>query len=279
MNAAVVALVLAAAVLHATWNGLLKAGRDRLRGIAVMSVAGSAVGLAAALVLPVPRASSWPAILLSGLLHVGYNLFLVRAYRHGDLGEVYPIARGASPLLVTVGGALLAGDRLGPPELGGVLLVSAGILSLARGWGDSRARGNLLAALGTGVFIAAYTVTDGIGGRLSGSPPAYAAWLFVLDGPPMVLAFGWRRGFGARLFEPGAETLKGLAGGGVSVLAYGLVIWAASVAPMGAVSALRETSVVFALLIGRVAFGETLRPRRVAGCVAVAAGALLLVSG
>lgn len=279
MSAAVLALVLAAAVLHATWNGMLKAGRDRLRGVAVMSMAGSAIGLVAALVLPAPHSASWPAIALSGLLHVGYNLFLVRAYRHGDLSEVYPIARGSAPLLVTAGGVLLAGDRITLPELGGVLMVSAGILSLARGWGNAQARGNLLSALGTGLFIAAYTVSDGIGGRLSGNPLAYAAWLFALGGPPMALAFWWRRGFGARLFEPGAETLKGLAGGIVSMMAYGLVIWAASVAPMGAVSALRETSVVFALLIGRVAFGETFRPRRVAGCLAVVAGALLLAVG
>lgn len=279
MSAAILTAVLAAAMLHATWNGLLKAGRDRLRGVAVMAMARSAIGLAMASVLPAPHPASWPAIVLSGLLHVGYNLFLVRAYRHGDLGEVYPIARGSAPLLVTAGGALLAGDRIGWPGFGGVLLVSAGILSLARGWADPRARGNLLAALGTGLFIAAYTVTDGIGGRVSGDPPAYAAWLFVLDGPPMALAFWWRRGLGAPLLDAGPETLKSFAGGGVSVLAYGLVIWAASIAPMGAVSALRETSVVFALLIGREAFGETLRLHRVAGCLAVAAGALLLAAG
>lgn len=276
MSPLVAALVLAAALMHASWNALLKGGGDRFRGIVVMSIASSAACLPIAVFLPLPRPECWPMILFSAAIHVGYNLFLVKAYQYGDLGQVYPIARGSSPLLVTLGAALLAGERPDLFTLSGIALVSLGILSLARGWASSASATGLGAALATGVLIAGYTVTDGIGGRLSGNPASYAMWLFIIDGMPMPLIYWAVRGSAEPLLKTDMETLKSAFGGIVSLAAYALVIWAASTGPMGAVSALRETSVVFAALMGRVFLAERLTSGRLASCLAVAVGALVL---
>ena len=276
MSPAIVALVLCAAVMHATWNAMLKSGGDRLRAVTLMSLASGAAALPFLPVLPLPAAAAWPALLLSAAIHVAYNLFLVLAYRHGDLGQVYPIARGSSPLLITLAAALIAGETPGPSAFLGILLVSAGIASLSRGWAAGASRRGMLAALATGVLIAAYSVADGIGGRLSGAPHAYAAWLFVIDTVPMPLIYWAVRGRRVPLVDGSAATWRAAGGGCVSLVAYALVIYAASVAPMGAVSALRETSVVFAALIGRMFLAERLSPGRLASCAAVALGAALL---
>lgn len=278
MTPTAIALVLCAAVLHATWNALLKSGDDRFRSMAVMSIATSLVSLPAILLLPMPALPSLPYQLLSAALHVGYNLLLVRAYRHGDLGQVYPIARGSSPLLVTIGAALLASEVPGPISLLGIILVSAGVLSLAKGWSGASREG-FITAFATGAFIAAYTVTDGLGARLSGSPPAYTAWMFLMTGVPFPIIFYLARGRGSAIFADTRETIRSGIGGVVSVVAYGAVIWAASIGPMGSVSALRETSVVFATLIGWIFLGERLTVTRLASCAAVAAGAIALASG
>jgi drug/metabolite transporter (DMT)-like permease len=276
LSPAIVALVLCAAVMHASWNALLKSGGDRLRAITLMSLASGAAALPVLPFVPLPAAAAWPALAVSAVVHVAYNLFLVLAYRHGDLGQVYPIARGSSPLLITLAAALIAGERPGPATLAGIVLISGGIASLSRGWAAAASRRGLLAALATGVLIAAYSVADGIGGRLSGAPHAYAAWLFVLDALPMPVIYWAVRGRRAPLIDRTPATWRGASGGVASLIAYALVIWAASVAPMGAVSALRETSVVFAALIGRVFLDERLSAGRLASCAAVAAGALLL---
>lgn len=274
MTPTLIGLVLLAAILHATWNAVLRSGADRLWSMAVMSIAWSAASLPVALWLAPPAPASWPYILLSAGLHVGYNLFLVRAYRHGELGQVYPIARGSSPLLVTLGAALFAGEHLGLLALSGVGLVSLGIVSLARGKASARPM-SIATALATGFFIASYTVTDGIGSRLSEGVQAYAAWLFVLEGLPMPLIYLALRGRLA-ISPASPEALKAVAGGIISVVAYALIIWAVSLGPMGPVSALRETSVVFAALIGRYFLSETLTARRLGACAVIAFGAFCL---
>lgn len=275
MSPLVLALVLAAAVLHASWNALLKSGADRLRSITVMQVAAASACLPLLFVLPRPDAACWPALLTSTALHLGYNLFLVRAYAYGDLGQVYPVARGSSPMLVTVGAALVAGEDPGILAALGILTISAGILSLARGWGRD-ARAGLSTAVATGCFIAAYTVSDGLGGRLSGHPVSYAAWLFVADGFPLIPVYAVVRRDLLDLVATDRATAKSAVGGLVSLVAYSAVIVAASVSPMGPVSALRETSVVFAALIGWLFLGETLTVRRLGSCALVAAGAVVL---
>lgn len=275
MSFSAAALVLAAALLHATWNALLKSGDDRFRAIVVMT---GASGLAAApvlLLLPIPHAAAWPAVALSAALHVGYNLVLVRAYRHGDLGQIYPLARGSSPLLVVAGALAVAGERPDAWTLAGIAIISTGIVTLSGGR-NAVSRAGIATSLMTGVFIAAYTVTDGLGGRLAGNPLSYTLWLFVLDGFPMVAIYLVVRRGSSRRPPWDRDTAKAAVGGIVSLLAYAAVIWAASVGPMGPVSAMRETSVVFAALIGRAFLGEPLTVRRLASSLLVAGGALVL---
>jgi drug/metabolite transporter (DMT)-like permease len=274
MTPSIAALVLFAAMLHASWNAMLKGGRDGFWGMTVMGIATSLVCAAILPFLPLPARASWPYIAGSALLHVGYNAFLVRAYRRGDFGSAYPIARGSSPLLVTLGAALVAQEVPTLIGMAGIVLVSIGIISLAFR-GRQLPETGIFYALGTGFFIAAYSVTDGIGGRLSGSAVSYTLWMCVVWGATALPLYKFRRPGAAIWQGPRATGLAAL-GGVVSVLAYGIVIFAMTVAPMGSVSALRETSVLFAVLLGRIFFGERLTARRIVSVLVIAAGALCL---
>ncbi|MBN3787571.1 EamA family transporter [Burkholderia sp. Ac-20353] len=270
--------VLCAALLHASWNALVRSSGDRLRSATTLTVA---MGVFAALLLPaslplVP--ASWPYVIASAAIHVVYNLLLVYSYEHGDLSVAYPIARGTAPLLVTLGAGVFAGEALGTGAQCGLVLISAGIVSIGldREAVSSRRMGKVLpAALATGVSIAAYSVVDGIGVRHNGDAIGYAAWTFVLTGIMMAAYYRVRRG-SLRLSENRAELVKAGCGGVFAALAYGIVIWAMQHGPMGPVSSLRETSVVFAALIARLYLGERLSVRRAGGCVVIAAGALLI---
>lgn len=274
MRLGVILLVLCAALLHASWNAMLKSSGDRLGALTIMTIGAGLGGLPLVLLTPLPPASAWPYILLSALLHTGYNLFLIRAYRIGDFGQSYPIARGSSPLLVSLGAALLVGEQMSAYTWGGIALVSVGIISLAQ-IKDRHQLSAPLAAFTTGAFIAAYTVTDGIGARTAGNAMAYSGWLFVIDSVPLALIFRWQHG---RLPFTGPRKQIGLnlAGGVMSLLAYGIVIWAVTLAPMGTVSALRETSVLFAALIGALFLGEKLTLRRIGACLLITCGAIVL---
>jgi drug/metabolite transporter (DMT)-like permease len=274
MTVTVVILVLGAAILHATWNALLRRGADRFRSMVVMSVVSASVAIPLAWLLDSPMSASWPYIGLSAALQTSYWLFLVRAYRDGDLGQVYPIARGSSPMLVTVGAAIFAGEKLAPVALAGVGMVSAGIIAMAFGRHRPDAK-SMLAALATGLFIAGYTVSDGIGSRLSGHPQSYAAWLFLVQGAPMTLIYMMSRGrLAIAPFD--RETLKTAGCGVLSLLGYGIVIWALARSPMGQVSALRETSILIAVLMGRTFLGEKLSVGRIVAGVMIAVGAIVL---
>ena len=274
MSLAVIALVLCAALLHASWNALLKTSADRLGSMTLITLGAGLGALPMVLVSPLPHAASWPWLVLGVALHAGYNLFLVRAYRMGDFGQAYPIARGSSPLLVSVGAALMVGEQMSGRSWLGVALISVGILSLAQ-LSRRMSLAGPLAALATGVFIAGYTVVDGLGARASGDALAYAGWLFLLDSPAILLLYLMRH---RRLPWPQGQRVlwTGLGAGVLSLLAYGIVIWAVTHAPLGAVSALRETSVLFAALIGAVFMGEKLTVRRVLSCLLISGGAMLL---
>jgi drug/metabolite transporter (DMT)-like permease len=279
----VFAAVLFAAGLHAGWNAMLKGtAGDRLWTITTMSLAVALVGAAAASLLPWPAAASWPYIVASGLLHVGYNLFLVRTYGSGDFSETYPIARGSSPMLVAIGAAVFAGERLDWLSAFGIALVCGGIVSLAHR-GKGLPIGSSPLALATGAFIAAYSVVDGIGVRAAGDTLAYAAWMSILEGGPMLLVFvllrgGPRGGVAALIAGPARRFAGAVLGGWVSLIAYAIVIWAMHHSPMGPVSALRETSVLFAALIGRLVLKEQIGLRRIAACLVIACGAACLGS-
>jgi drug/metabolite transporter (DMT)-like permease len=269
-----------AAALHAAWNAMLKSGTgDRLWMITIMSLAVALVGAAAIPFLPRLAPASWPYVLASGLLHVGYNVFLVKTYGSGDFSETYPIARGSSPMLIAMGAAVFAGERPGLLPMLGIALVCCGIVSLGfRGKGLRIA--SLPFALTTGSFIAAYSVVDGMGVRAAGDTLAYVAWMTVLEGGPMVVVFVFLRGGLAGVVAAFDQSRRRFAvailGGWVSLIAYGIVIWAMNHGPMGPVSALRETSILFAALIGKYGFKEELGARRIASCLAIALGAACL---
>ena len=270
----IIALTLFAALLHASWNAMLRGGGDRLWSMTIMCVAVAVASIAIALFIDPPAPASWVYAALSAALHVGYNLFLVKSYQAGDLGQTYPIARGSSPILITIGASIFAGERIEMDALLGIGLVSGGIVSLAF-QGRKLAAPSLPYAMGTGFFIAAYSVTDGIGVRLSGAPMAYTVWMCALWGVLMPLTYIGLRG-ARSLFTVRPRLITSLVGGLVSLLAYGIVIYAMVGAPMGAVSALRETSVLFAALIAYFFLGETLTLRKLLACAVIAIGTIII---
>ncbi len=277
----ITALVLLAAVLHAIWNAVVKTGEDRVLTMALVIGVGSLIALPVLPFTAIPAPVSWLYLLLSLLLHVGYFIFLLQAYKFGDLSYVYPVARGAAPLLVAAGGAVFAGERLAPGAFAGLLLASLAIASFAfeRGVATLRRPRPFVLALVTAAFISSYTVTDALGVRASGSPLGFIAWLFLLSGCPLV-------GY-ALVARPGAlgpyaraHWKLVLIGGTICALAYALVILALTFGAMARVSALRETSVVFAVLIGWIMLGEPFGGRRIVATVLVAAGiAVMSLSG
>jgi uncharacterized membrane protein len=275
-HVAVVGAVLVAAILHASWNALLKDGRDRLAMVVLLDLTAMALS---ALLLPLatsPAPASWGLLGLSVLLHTGYKVLLMQAYQVGDLNQVYPLARGTAPLLVAVVAALFLGEHLGPWQLGGLVGVCGGlVLLLEGGRATPQGRPMLGLAVATGVAIAAYTVTDGLGVRRSGTDLGYVAWLFLLGGLPIPL---WtlaiqRRRLGARVRD---RLGVGVVAGALSLAAYGLVIWAQRRGALAVVAALRETSVLVAALIGTLAFSERFGRRRVLAAACITAGIVLL---
>jgi drug/metabolite transporter (DMT)-like permease len=270
-------LVLLAALFHASWNALVKTSGDRLAVLAMLNGVGSIIALLALPFVAVPAQESWVYLGASIVLHSGYYFFLIGAYRFGDLSHVYPLARGLSPLLVAGAALIFAGEILPPVAFIGVLLACAGIVSLSFDGGppwrsDWRP---LLFAFGTATFIASYTIVDGIGVRAAGSVAGYIAWLFALDAVPIVVV-AWILRRRELRWTVRAEWKKGLVGGMLALAAYGLVIWAMSLAAMAAVSALRETSVIFAALIGTILLKERFGRLRVSAAVMVAAGMVFM---
>ena len=277
LPAEAVALVLLAAFLHAAWNALVKAGHDRLVILTIANATGVVVSLSIAPFVSLPLPASWPFLLASVLLHTGYYFFLIHAYRVGDLSHVYPLARGLSPLLVALFAALFANELPSPLGLTGVVLACAGIASLTfesgLPWrGDPRP---LAHAAGTALFIAAYTLADGMGVRRAGQPLAYIVWLMLIDGLPIVLFTACVRRHTLMASISGSWR-AGCASGILQFSAYSLVIWAMSLGAMASVSALRETSVIFAAFIGALVLKERVGPLRIAAALLVAAGIVLM---
>jgi drug/metabolite transporter (DMT)-like permease len=274
---AVIGAVLLAAVLHAVWNAVAHAIDDQLVGFALMGVAVTAGALGIVLASPAPSSASWPFLAGSALLHVTYNLLLMRCYRLGEFGQVYPLARGTSPLLVALAGAVFVGEQLSVTRLAGVLVISLGLgaLVFAVGAPTRAARPAVAAAVLTGVVIASYTTVDGLGVRSAGTVAGYTGWLFLLQGPVLpVAAVVSRRTLLWRQARP--HVWAGLTGGVLSLAAYGLVLWAQTRGALAPIAALRETSVIVGAVIGAVLFGERFGRWRVAATVLVAGGVVLI---
>lgn len=257
MSFEIFALVLVAAAFHAMWNALIKIRGDRLIVMVVITLAGSAFSLLVVPFVGAPAPASWPFLALSIVLHTGYHFFLPTAYNHGDLGQVYPIARGSSPLLVAIGALLFAGEALTPMALLGTLCLASGVMALTfeRDSGIWKQPKSVTYALLTGVMIASYTVVDGIGVRKAGSALGFAVWLTIGDGLLTFLIVSiWK---GREVLLVAKQNLGvGLLAGVLQVAAYWIVVWAMAVAPMAMVSGLRETSVLFAAFISTFVLKE-----------------------
>lgn len=281
----VVAAVLAAALTHATWNALAHGIRDQLLAFTLVGGGGALCGALLACFAPLPAAGAWPALLVSAVLHVVYQALLMRSFRMGEFGQMYPIARGTAPLVVTVLAAVFVHEMPDAWQLAGVLLASVGLVGVAL-WGLRTGAGAtngaqwpaLTAAVCTGLAIASYTVVDGVGVRASGTSLGYIAWLMLLEGLPIPLwALATRRGELAAQLRPIA--LRGLMGGALSMLAYGLVLWAQTRAPLAPVAALRESSIIAGAAIGALFFKERFGWPRTAASVLMVGGIALMLHG
>lgn len=271
------ALVLLSALLHATWNVMVKQDSDRLLALMAMSGWSGLMGLAAMPFVALPGPEVWPYLAASAAVHVIYKLFLAGAYRHGDLGQVYPVARGSAPLMVALIAFVAVDESLGPLQLLAVSLIATGVMSLAfrRGLPGRRESRALAYAFGTALMIAGYTVIDGIGARLSDNVLAFGAWLFVIESLLFISAVIVVRGPAVTHYAV-HNWQSGFASGFFSTSAYVLVLWALTLTDMALVSALRETSVLFGTLLGAVVLREAMGLWRISCAAAIVTGLLLL---
>ncbi len=275
MSGFALTLVLCAAVLHALWNAIVKAADNRALVFGALSAMNVLAGAVLIALFPAPAVESWPYIAASTLIHYGYYVFLLLAYRLGDFSQVYPISRGLAPILVALGAQGFAGETLPVLAWLGLISVSLGIIVLSLPSGEIRPnRAAAAAAVATGLFIASYTVVDGIGVRLADSPFGYIGWLFLLEFPVIFAVALWQRGKPSANRWPAIRL--GLLGGIFAVLAYGIVIYVKVFTPLGAVSAVRESSVIIAALIGALYFGERPWRRRIFAAAIVTTGVVAL---
>ena len=262
MDTVVFLAVLGAAVMHASWNAIVKVGLDRFSSILLLSMVQGVMALVLLPFFAVPLAAAWPWVAASALLHIGYKLFLIRAYQHGDLSQVYPLARGTAPLIVALVGAIWLGESMTAGKTAAVAAIALGVIVMSHNGGlDRLPRKALLYALGTACFTASYTLVDGVGARIAETASGYVLWMFAGDALGMTgFALATRgRGALARLLP---AWRSGLAAGALSLGSYWIAIWAFTLAPLALVAALRETSVLFAMLIGVFVLGERANPWR-----------------
>lgn len=269
-----VVAALAAALLHAGWNAGLKAGKDRLLDATLLFMVAGAIGLVSTFFATPIKSEAVIWIAVTAAFHLPYVYFLARAYELGELSHVYTIARGLPPLLITALAAVAVSELPTWLAVAGIGLISIGILTVGMSPG-AHLRATAIAAI-VAVTIAFYSVSDGIGVRASGSALAYNGWVFFTIGcVTLVMALTLRRQTSIVTYAQ-ANWRRAVVGGVLSYVSYGLVLWAMTFAPIAGVSAFRETSVVFASLLGIVFFGETAGPRRIAGALIVALGAVVL---
>ncbi|WP_255950252.1 EamA family transporter [Streptomyces odontomachi] len=280
MTPLVAAAVLLAAVTHAGWNALAHAIRDQLAAFTLIGAGAVLGGTVLACLTAPPAAAAWPYLVVSGLLHTAYQLLLMRSFSLGDFGQMYPIARGTAPLVVTVLAAVFVGETLDGAQAAGVTVCCAGLVGVAL-WGirGSGARPHwpaLTAALGTGLAIASYTVVDGVGVRASDSPLSYLAWLMIFEGVLIPVYAVWVRR-GRLLDDLRPHVVRGVLGGVMSMVAYGLVLWAQTRAALAPVAALRESSIIVGAAIGAVFFRERFGLPRIAAAGLMVAGIGLML--
>jgi drug/metabolite transporter (DMT)-like permease len=274
MSLVVFAVVLAAAFLHATWNAIVKAGGDKFLTTIMVTTAAAALSAVLLPFLRGPAPASWPFAVASAVFQITYFLLVARTYQVADMSQTYPLMRGTAPLIVAVVSVLRLGETLSPMAWAGVIGISLCIFSIAFGSTLTSRRGVYL-ALVNAVVIAAYTLIDGIGVRRSGAPAAYTLWVFLLTGVPLAL---WALAARRATFLPYLRRHWGLGvvGGFGTTASYGLALWAMTLAPVAVVAALRETSILFGIVIAGLVLKESIGPGRVISACIIAGGAALL---
>ena len=277
MDTIVFLAVLGAAVMHASWNAIVKVGLDRFSSILLLSIAQGGLALCLLPFFAFPLAAAWPWLIASSLLHVGYKLFLIRAYQHGDLSQVYPLARGSAPLIVAIVGGVFLGEAMTAGKTAAVVAIAIGVIVMSR---DGGVLGRLptkalLYALGTACFTAAYTLVDGVGARIAATASGYTLWMFAIDATCMAsIAVATRGKHVIRALAPAWRS--GCIAGGLSLGSYWIAIWAFTLAPLAMVAALRETSVLFAMLIGVFLLGERAGLWRWVAALLIVCGVVLM---
>jgi len=243
--------IILAAFLHAVWNAMVKNEDNKYLAVTAIVLGHVPVSVLIILLTPIPSVESIPFIILSALLHIGYEWYLLSAYRFGDLTKVYPIARGTAPILITIVSLIFLGVALSNFEILGIIIISLGILSLSlQGAKGIKNRSAVIYALVTGFFIMGYSITDGYGARVSNSFLSYMGWSFILNATifPIILKINNKSEIITKTFKEGKKIF--FIGGTLSYIVYGIVIWGFTQAPIALITALRETSIIFALLIG-----------------------------
>ena len=276
MTLGVFLAVLGAAFLHALWNALIKLGTSKVGGMVILSIVEVPIGLTVVMLTPAIDPAAVPWVIAAGCTHFAYKFFLTYAYDRGDLSRVYPIARGAAPMVVALVGAVFLADAVSAQEYLAIAVLAGGILLMARGVFTSGEDQKLLPfALGSALATATYTLIDGTGARVSGSAAAYVAWVFVADGTFFTLGMLALRGRAVIPLNWQAWRMGAFASA-ASYGAYAVSIWAMTLAPIAVVAALRETSILFAVLIGWLAFGERMGPAKAVSALVIVAGVMLM---
>jgi drug/metabolite transporter (DMT)-like permease len=269
-------IVLGSAVLHASWNALIKGGQDRLLHTAAIVFWAGVISIPFLFIAEPPARESWPYLAISNAIHMVYYVSLASAYRTGNLSFAYPVIRGSAPLIVALGSVFIFHDALGTMSWLGILMVSAGVLTIAMRTGQHGSWVTIGWSLLCATTIAIYSLADGHGARLSQSVTGYGAWMYLLEAV-LFLSGMILFGRGPRLVRYiGTYWRTTLLGGVMSALAYGISLWAMTRAPIALVSATRETSVLFATLIGVWFMKERLSWRQWTGAIVVVLGTMLL---
>jgi drug/metabolite transporter (DMT)-like permease len=269
--------VLFGAACHAGWNAFLKIRLEPFSAMALIAIMSALVVLPVLPLVGIPAAAAWPWIIGSVIFHLGYFIGLTEAYRTGDMGQVYPIARGSAPLMTAVASTIFVGETIGLRGWLGILILVGGVFLLSlRGGRDLHFDKRAVAfALFTAVTICGYSIVDGIGARTAQNAHVYTVWLFLLDGLMMLVFVLLRRGVGV-LGDFTQVWKGGLIGGALSLAAYWIAIWAMTVAPIALVAALRETSVLFAAAIAVIVLKEPLQRPRIIAALMIVCGLVLI---
>ncbi|MBT6414951.1 EamA family transporter [Candidatus Puniceispirillum sp.] len=277
MEVTVIAVVLLAAFLHAFWNFQVRGSDDKALGIGAIMIGHLPLAFVGLMIVGLPPFSSWPFLMASAVFHLGYQIFLMNAYRHGELTQIYPIARGVAPLLITLISMIVIKSDFSGQQIVGILMVSGGIIlhGIFQFHRTQTPLTGMVLALITGCFIAGYSLVDGYGTRHAGSALSFYGAVTAINGAVfMIYLRVFHPGVLSRITTDGRKIL--LIGGNLSYIAYVLVLWACLSAPIAVVSALRETSVIFALLLGTTLLKEKLTVMKIVVTIIILAGVIIL---